>query len=152
MGNRTGIDLLRYAEHMLSHCNESFNQRFNNAADLLKIADACQKSEWDFFPDQWDERQIQECLIFGRTPQWREREDGKVYPVYAHDGPNEYQVEVTYTMTATVKVYAHTLDEAIDWAEGDMPIPKNGEYLDDSFEVDKERTEELNQPEEENES
>lgn len=152
MSNRKGIELLRYAVHMLDRCNETFNQRFNRAEDLLKIADACQKSEWDFYPDQWDEQQIQECLLFGHTPQWRTREDGKVYPVYLHDGPNEYQVTMTFTMSATVPIRAHSLDEAIDWAEGDMPLPKNAEYVDDSFEIDTEQTEEMNVVKEENES
>jgi hypothetical protein len=149
MSNRHGIDLIRYAVHMLDHCNESFNQRFHRAEDLLKIANACQQSKWDFYPDQWDEQQIQECLLFGRTPDWAERQDGKIYPVYLHDGPKEFQVGITWTMTATVPIRAHNLDEALDWAEGDMPLPNNGEYLDDSFEIDQDTTNEMNASERE---
>jgi len=143
---KKGIDLVRYAVHLLDRCKESVNQRFN-AEQLLTIADCCQRSEWDMYPDQWTDRQLQECVQFGKTPQWHEVND-KIVPKYSILGEDTYEVACTWTTTATITIYANSLQEAIKWAEGDCGIPKNGEYLDDSFEVDLDATSEMNQTEE----
>lgn len=82
MAEREGIELLRYAVNLLGDCNESFNARFNTT-ELIRIADACQRCEWDMYPDQWSERQIRECVRRGIVPQFREDERGAIVPVYA---------------------------------------------------------------------
>lgn len=79
--NRTGIALVRYAVNLFSYCNESFNENYS-AVELLKIADACQKSSWDIAPDHWDERQISECINLGAVPDWKENDNGKLIPIY----------------------------------------------------------------------
>jgi len=65
-----GIDELRRAVNIFSHCNETFNQSYS-AAELLCLADAQMRSGWDFCPDEWNERQVQEALQ-GTAPQWVE--------------------------------------------------------------------------------
>lgn len=145
MSNRKGIELLRYAVHMLSSSKEDVNMRFS-APQLLRIADAVQKCEWDFYPDQWSERQLQECVQFGMTPKWEDKGDGRgPVPVYFNDADDDhvFRVAVTWMATAEVEVNAPTLEAAIEWAEGDMPTPKDHEYLDDSFEVDNDTTKEI---------
>jgi hypothetical protein len=52
-----------------------------------------------------------------------------------------FKVEVQWTMTATVEVLARDLSDAIQSAR-DVPLPKDGEYLPDSFDVDEELTRE----------
>lgn len=84
-----GIELVRYAKRLFSDCNETFNQKYT-ADQLLKIADACSQSRWDIYPDEWEERQIQEALC-GIIPDWEE--DGEtpkykecsLYPNNEHD-------------------------------------------------------------------
>ncbi len=46
-----------------------------------------------------------------------------------------YKVPVVWTMMAYVEVEAESLDEAINEVMN-APLPDNGEYLEDSFEVD----------------
>lgn len=143
MGDRKGIDLLRYAVRLLDDCNETFNQRWS-ASQLIRIAEAMQKCEWDFFPHQWTERQKQECVQFGITPQW-EVVNGQVVPKYHNESEKVFKVATTWYATKEVEVNADTLGEAIAWLKGDAPIPCDGEYLDDSFQVDEDCTREINQ-------
>lgn len=63
-----GIELLRKVVNFFNHCNETFNYRWT-PEELVKLAQACWKSEWDIFPDEWTERQLYEALN-GRAPQW----------------------------------------------------------------------------------
>lgn len=140
--NRKGIELIRYATHMLSSCNETFNMRYT-AEQLLRIADAVQKCGWDFYPDQWTEQQVQDCIQFGIVPDWKE-ENGRYVPVYKQTGDKVFKIAGEHISTFEVEVTANTLEEAIKWAEGDMPTPKDTEYLDDSFQVNEEVTRELN--------
>lgn len=155
MGNRTGIELVRYAAHMLDHCNESFNQRFNRAEDLLKIADACQKSEWDFYPDDWTERQLQECIQFGIIPKWKEETTPnggtKYVPDYRNESEEVREVAVTFMVAAKVSVNSDTLNEAIEWVKTEMPTPFDAVYILDTLKVDEAITKELNTPKEEDE-
>lgn len=134
MGNRKGIDLLRYAVKLFESNNESINQRFS-AEELLRIADCMQKCEWDIWPDQWTERQLQECIQFGIVPQW-ELVGGIPTPKYRTNSDKIYEVQITYTAAATVQVYGDSIEDVTDWAEGDMPTPKNSEYVDDTFQLD----------------
>lgn len=46
-----------------------------------------------------------------------------------------YQIPVMWTLTGTYYVRASSLEAAKDIAY-DAPLPKNGEYLDESFELD----------------
>lgn len=85
---RTGIDLFRYSVTLFDHCNESFNRSFSGV-ELLKIADACQQSKWDIYPDQWEERQIQEAITQSKIPNWTEVE-GKLIPVYDSEENDDY--------------------------------------------------------------
>ena len=50
-----------------------------------------------------------------------------------------WKIPVSYRMVATINIEANSLDEAIEIAKdekGIIPIPDNGEYLDDSWTVD----------------
>ena len=76
-----GIDLIRYAARLFSDCREDFNQRFTTS-QLLQLAEACRDSDWDFYPDQWSERQIQEALSHGRAPTWEADQVGDYVPTY----------------------------------------------------------------------
>lgn len=81
---RKGIDLLRYAAHLFDQCNETSNQR-QSAEELLRIADACQRSEWDYYPDQWTLRQTKEA-IRGIVPDWKEER----VPNYDHPSKRRF--------------------------------------------------------------
>lgn len=83
IGERKGISLLRYAAHMLDRNNEGINQRFT-AEELLRIASACERSGWDFMPDEWTARQLEEAATKGTVPQWIENPETTAYEaVYA---------------------------------------------------------------------
>jgi hypothetical protein len=73
-GQRFGIDELRAARNIFSHCSETFNQRFT-AEQLIAIARASHASEWDTIPDTWTEEQIAAALR-GVAPAW-DRETGE---------------------------------------------------------------------------
>lgn len=50
-----------------------------------------------------------------------------------------WKIPVSWVMLATIKVDADTLEEAIEIARDDdgiIPIPDNGTYLNESWEVD----------------
>lgn len=53
-------------------------------------------------------------------------------------------VEVSWTVTATVPMKADNLKDAIEKVEDMDGLPENSEYLDDSFCVDLESTEDAN--------
>lgn len=54
----------------------------------------------------------------------------------------KFFVEVQWMMTKTMEYEANSLEDAIDQARNDLPT--DGQYLDDSFEVNEEITAELN--------
>jgi hypothetical protein len=56
----------------------------------------------------------------------------------------KYTVAVEWIMWTDVDVEAESLDEAIRLVEAMPDLPKNGEYLDSSFKVNREITEENN--------
>lgn len=70
---RFGIDELRGAVALFGNCNESFNQ-LHTAEDLVKLWRAYKASEWDFAPDVWTKRQVEEALA-GKAPEWDAGED-----------------------------------------------------------------------------
>ena len=50
-----------------------------------------------------------------------------------------WKIPVTWGMVGTVKIEAHTLEEAIEIARDDdriIPIPDDGTFIDGSWEVD----------------
>ena len=57
-----------------------------------------------------------------------------------------YKIPVFWHMIATVEVEAESLDEAMQIVENN-PLPDNGEYLGDSFEVDADYAATLNEEE-----
>lgn len=48
-----------------------------------------------------------------------------------------YNIPVIWQCSAVIPIQADSLEEAIKLAH-DAPLPTNGEYIDDSFEVDEE--------------
>lgn len=63
-----GIDLLRAMVRLFDSNREGFNQRFT-VDGLLQIAKAHFASEWEFYPDQWEEWQVHDALE-GMAPKW----------------------------------------------------------------------------------
>jgi len=55
-----------------------------------------------------------------------------------------YNVAVFWMMSATVEVEAKSLEDAMEAAR-DIDIPTDGEYMNDSLEVDEHWTEEANE-------
>lgn len=72
-----GIDKLRKVVNLLNQCNETFNQKFT-VEELIKLADICFNSNYDFLPDQYTGRQLYEAIKYNRTPTW----DSKENPTY----------------------------------------------------------------------
>lgn len=143
MRELNGIEKLRRAVKLFDACNESFNYKFT-PEELLRLAEASLKCKWDFFPDQWTERQIRECLQFNIVPDWEEDEFGVAIPKYSKESDTSFHVGVSWTCTAEVRVNAASLPEAVALLETTLPTPNNGTYLPDSFSIDEERTVEMN--------
>lgn len=68
---------------------------------------------------------------------------GDTFMVYLSDirPANLVPVEVTYKMSATVYVQADSKKEAIEKALDYPDVPDNGQYIDDTWEVDRETSE-----------
>lgn len=79
-----GIAALRNAVRYFDWQNESCNQRFS-AEELLRIVEAAKNLEHDFFPDEWEPRQLEEAARYGATPRWEEGPRGYV-AVYREEG------------------------------------------------------------------
>jgi len=56
-----GIDQLREAVRLFSHCRESFNQLFT-PTELMLLYAAYKRSEWDIAPDRWTEAEVSQAL------------------------------------------------------------------------------------------
>lgn len=69
---RTGAEFLRWLVGNLGDVSETFNDRYS-VEQLIAIGRAWEKSEWDFYPDQWEERQVREALE-GVVPTWSDDE------------------------------------------------------------------------------
>lgn len=74
-----GCDELRQIVKLMDMNSESFNQQYT-AEELVRIFQMCMISDWDFLPDQWEEKQVLEALN-GYIPQWDNNEE----PIY--NGP-----------------------------------------------------------------
>ena len=56
-----------------------------------------------------------------------------------------YEIPCTWEVYGTMEVEANSLEEAIELAErDDSPMPDSYDYIDGSFEVDRDVAEELN--------
>ncbi len=73
----SGPEVLRRAVRILNNCNESAIEDFT-AVELLKLCDACMRSDWVCSPDELDDQQAQEAL-HGIAPRW----DAESKPIYA---------------------------------------------------------------------
>lgn len=63
------IEELRHIVNNFDSCRESFNTQFS-LGELIKIHRAWMACDWDFYPDEWDPRQVKEVLLYGKIPQW----------------------------------------------------------------------------------
>ena len=66
------------------------------------------------------------------------------------NGTNLYKIPVTWEVYDTIEVQGNSLEEALQWAEvhkDEIPIGDEPNYLDDSYQIDKEFAEDLNQEE-----
>ena len=70
----TGIELLRRANNLFNNGSGTFADRFDTD-QLLKIAQAYIACEWDFHPDQWEEQQIIDLLVYDKIPEWDDEEE-----------------------------------------------------------------------------
>ena len=70
--DRYGIDELRTIVAAMSHCRESFLQRFTTE-QLIQIHRMWIACGVDIFPDTWTDEQGQGALA-GKAPQWDEHE------------------------------------------------------------------------------
>ena len=86
----SGINELRFAVRLFNDCKESFNERFA-PGQLVTLARCYQASDWDYYPDQWTERQVEEALQ-GFVPDWERDDDIHILPRH-HSG--QKRVEVT---------------------------------------------------------
>lgn len=55
---------------------EGFLERFT-LPQLVKLFNACQLCGWDFFPDQWTDRQVRAALLRDEVPDWHDDERPK---------------------------------------------------------------------------
>lgn len=69
---QTGMEELRLLVKNFNGCAESFLDRFS-AEELITLHRISQQSDWDFQPDRWEERQVQEALQ-GIVPIWDDQE------------------------------------------------------------------------------
>ncbi len=76
----SGIDQLRKAVNIFNDCNEDFNYKFT-AIELVKLAQAYMACGWDFLPDSWTDKQVNDCITKGIIPQWKLL-DGNYVAVY----------------------------------------------------------------------
>jgi hypothetical protein len=58
---RTGMKQLREAVSLLNNTRESFNDRFS-VHELISIAQAYTRSEWDITPDQWTTKEVEDAI------------------------------------------------------------------------------------------
>lgn len=82
----TAIERLRAAVKLFDQCNEDFNCRFTTSIELLWIWDAHHRCGWDFYPDQWTERQILAALTCFEAPDWNADETPKVPKAFEKGG------------------------------------------------------------------
>lgn len=76
----SGIEELRKAVNAFSGNGETFNAAYT-AEELILIWRAWRASDWDIYPDQWEDRQIEEALE-GTPPQWDQDPRGGLHAAY----------------------------------------------------------------------
>lgn len=72
-----GIDILRNAVGYFNTCRESFNQRYT-AEQLIKIYTAGVLGEWDVYPDQWTNQQVDAAINEGKSPKFESTSAGPI--------------------------------------------------------------------------
>lgn len=80
----TGIDKFRRATKLFGWCREDWVQRYSTE-ELLKIAEAHFEhvaKEWDIYPDQWEEAQVQALLAHGTIPRFDLNIDDELEALY----------------------------------------------------------------------
>lgn len=104
MPKRTGANTLRAIVRNMDATRESLNDRFT-VPELIAIYSAHLASEWDIYPDQWEERQLQEAIL-GKVPHW----DANERPVYdktpAKEQPIDQLQELLESIDLTPVVYS----------------------------------------------
>lgn len=68
------------------------------------------------------------------------------------DGKNLYKIPVTWEVYDTIEVQGNSLEDALQWAEvheDEIPIGDEPNYVDGSYQIDKEFAKDLNENEEE---
>jgi hypothetical protein len=66
------------------------------------------------------------------------------------DGTNLYKIPVTWEVYDTIEVQGNSLEEALQWADAhkdEIPIGDEPNYLDDSYQIDREFAKDLNEEE-----
>jgi hypothetical protein len=77
---KSGMDQLRNAVSSLNWCKESFLNQFT-AEELLQIYKMWTASAWDFSPEEWELKQIEDALN-GIPPNWDIKTEKPVYYGY----------------------------------------------------------------------
>jgi hypothetical protein len=71
----TSQDFLRYTSRLFDKCNMSLVGEDWTPEELLNIARACRASEWDVYPDQWTETQLQAAAEHADPPRFKYGDD-----------------------------------------------------------------------------
>lgn len=66
-----GIEELRTLVKAYDYQSEGFNLAYSTE-ELLAIFRAHRACEWDFYPDQWEPRQVDDAINGAIVPRWRE--------------------------------------------------------------------------------
>jgi len=75
----SSAERMRLVVRNMDRCREDFLDRFTER-QIMRIFLLHLLSAFDFYPDQWEERQIQEALGPGLVPCWSEKTEKPVYP------------------------------------------------------------------------
>jgi hypothetical protein len=107
----SGIETLRKVVKLFDWCNESFNSTWT-IEELIALAHICWDSGWDFFPDQYTERQLHEALKYGIKPNWDDHEKPK-YDIIPFKHIQDHLVS-KYDLTAllTLQQYTEVIERA----------------------------------------
>jgi hypothetical protein len=125
--NEHGIELLRRVVGLFDTCNETFNYRWT-PEQLLKLAQVCWDSGWDFYPDQYTERQLHEARTCGILPKWDHREKPVYDPIPFKHIQDHLVSKYDLTAQLTLDQYTEVIERARElWGD------KVGQFLMDCF-------------------
>lgn len=106
-----GIETLRRVVKLFDYCNETFNYRWT-PAELMRLAQVCWESGWDFFPDQYTERQLYEAFKYGRLPTWDDRERPSYDPITFKQIQDHLVSKYDLTALLTLQQYTDLIERA----------------------------------------